>query len=352
MSDYGLILLAGSAGVPAGVWSFRHFVHWGFANRCIAAVIPTFAFVLFVDIITAIGDAPSMVMSNIRLARSVALTFGYSLYYGPDTDQPIIGTLHTPLSHMLYVPFSMFRHPTQALLGGATLSFLLVFGPLMWVHFQTDQRNAIARLFSSYAFLACGLGLLSNESTSFVPFAINFSSVLTIAADALVILLFVVLLTPLQEKGWGRKVAVLFGRHAIHFSFIVAAASVVGSLFFSNVAGFVPCELCWIQRGFLYTLAVILLIGLIARREERRRAYDNFMRKCGLIISAIGFPIAAYNVYLQLGGGAIVPCSATGPSCSLVYFIRFGYVTIPTMSLTAFALVIAFMLFGEGMREE
>ena len=173
MSDYGLILLAGSAGVPAGVWSFRHFVLWGFANRCIAAVIPTFAFVLFVDIITAIGDAPSMVMSNIRLARSVALTFGYSLYYGPDTDQPIIGTLHTPLSHMLYVPFSMFRHPTQALLGGATLSFLLVFGPLMWVHFQTDQRNAIARLFSSYAFLACGLGLLSNESTSFVPFAIH-----------------------------------------------------------------------------------------------------------------------------------------------------------------------------------
>lgn len=187
---------------------------------------------------------------------------------------------------------------------------------------------------------------------SFVSFAINVSSVLTVAADIFVVFLFVILLTPLQERGWGKRIAETIGRRSIHWSLGIAAVCVVGSLFFSEIAGFAPCELCWIQRGLLYTLAVVLAVGLIARRSERRRAFDNFMRKAGLIISAIGFPIAAYNVYLQLGGGALIPCSATGPSCSLVYFIRFGYVTIPTMSLTAFALIIAFMLFGEGYREE
>lgn len=186
---------------------------------------------------------------------------------------------------------------------------------------------------------------------SLVQFAINFSSVLTVAADIFVVLLLIIILTPLQERGWGRKIAVTIGRKAIHWSFAVAAVSVVGSLFFSNIAGFAPCELCWIQRALLYTLAIVLAVGLIARRSERRRAFDNFMRKAGLIISAIGFPIGAYNIYLQLGGGALVPCSAVGPSCSLVYFIRFGYVTIPTMSLTAFALIIAFMLLGEGHTE-
>lgn len=185
-----------------------------------------------------------------------------------------------------------------------------------------------------------------------IQFAIDFSSILTVIADIFVILLFIILLTPLQEQGWGKKIAEAMGRKAIHWSFAVAAISVVGSLFFSNIAGFVPCELCWIQRALLYTLAVVLAIGLLARKSERRRAFDNIMRKTGLIISAIGFPIGAYNVYLQLGGSALVPCSATGPSCSLVYFIRFGYVTIPTMSLTAFALIIAFMLLGEGYREE
>ncbi len=187
--------------------------------------------------------------------------------------------------------------------------------------------------------------------TTLVPFAIDFSSVLTIAADAFVLFLFALLLTPLQDRGWGKKAASWLGRSAIHLSFAIGAASVVGSLFFSEVAGFAPCELCWIQRGLLYTLAVVLAVGLIARKSERRRAFDNFMRKAGLAISAIGFPVAAYNVYLQFGGNSLIPCSATGPSCSFVYFVRFGYVTIPTMSLTAFALIIALMLLGEGVRE-
>lgn len=187
--------------------------------------------------------------------------------------------------------------------------------------------------------------------TPFVAFVINASSILTVIAAVSAVLLFVILLTPLQERGAGKKIASAIGRHSIRWSFAVAAVSVVGSLFFSGIAGFVPCELCWIQRGILYTLAVILAVGLIARRSERRRAFDNFMRKAGLILSGIGFPIAAYNVYLQMGGGALIPCSATGPSCSLVYFVRFGFVTIPTMSLTALALIIAFMLLGEGHAE-
>jgi len=74
------------------------------------------------------------------------------------------------------------------------------------------------------------------------------------------------------------------------------------------------------------------------------RKFHAWTQKACLILSGIGFPIAAYHMYLQLGGGAIVPCSAIGPSCSYVYFLQYGYVTIPTMSLTAFALILAFML--------
>ena len=182
--------------------------------------------------------------------------------------------------------------------------------------------------------------------------AIDLASVFTVLADILVVALFVLLLTPLQEKGMGKKIAQFFGMHAMFFSFIITAVSVVGSLFFSNVANFAPCLLCWIQRGFLYTEAVILAIAMLARKDERVRMYQRFVEKCCLVISAIGFPIAAYNVYLQLGGGAIIPCSATGPDCSYVYFIRFGYVTIPTMSLTAFALIIVFMLLKTDTNEE
>ena len=68
--------------------------------------------------------------------------------------------------------------------------------------------------------------------TSLVPFAIDFSSVLTIAADVFILFLFVLLLTPLQDRGWGKKAASWLGRFAIPFSFAIGAASVIGSLFF------------------------------------------------------------------------------------------------------------------------
>jgi disulfide bond formation protein DsbB len=115
-------------------------------------------------------------------------------------------------------------------------------------------------------------------------------------------------------------------------------------LFYSEFAHFAPCELCWIQRIFLYTQAIILFVAIIARKKERVRRYGEIVRRACLVLSGIGFPVSAYHTYLQLGGGSIIPCSATGPSCQYVYFIEYGYVTIPSMALTAFALILIFML--------
>lgn len=180
--------------------------------------------------------------------------------------------------------------------------------------------------------------------TPLVQTVTNILSFGTVIADVVVVFLLLILLTPLGEKGRGKKIASLFGDHAILLSFLVAAGGVVGSLFYSEYAHFAPCELCWIQRGFLYTQAVILFLALFARKEEHVRKFGNWTQKACLILSGIGFPIAAYHTYLQLGGGSLIPCSATGPACSYVYFIQYGYVTIPSMSLTAFALILCFML--------
>ncbi len=180
--------------------------------------------------------------------------------------------------------------------------------------------------------------------TPFVASVTNLLSLGTIAADIVAVGLFIIILTPLSERGWGKKIDDVVGRHAMALSFLVALSGVVGSLFYSEFAHFAPCELCWIQRGLLYTQAVILFLVLFAKKEERVRKFQNLVQKACLALSAIGFPVAAYHMYLQFGGGALVPCSAVGPTCSYVYFITYGYITIPTMSLTAFALILCFML--------
>lgn len=180
--------------------------------------------------------------------------------------------------------------------------------------------------------------------TPVVQAVTDFLSLGTVLADILAVVLFIIILGSLQQKGWGKKLADFFGNNAMLFAFLLAIGGTAASLFYSQYAHFAPCELCWIQRGFLYTQAVILFVAMFARKAERRKLYDKIVEKCCLVLSCCGFAVAAYQTYLQLGGGAIIPCSATGPSCQYVYFIQYGYVTIPAMSLTAFALILLFML--------
>ena len=167
----------------------------------------------------------------------------------------------------------------------------------------------------------------------------------TVLADIFVIFLFVLLTTSLRDRGWGKRLSAFFGRYAVPLSFLVAAGGVVGSLFYSEFAQFRPCILCWIQRGLLYTDAVIFFVALFARKEEHVRKYGNLIRNWAFTLSGVGALVSIYHSYLQFGGESLVPCSATGVSCQFVYFMEYGYVTIPMMALTAFALVILFMIF-------
>ena len=47
----------------------------------------------------------------------------------------------------------------------------------------------------------------------------------------------------------------------LYFSWVVALIATLGSLYFSEIKQFIPCELCWYQRIFMYPLVLILGIG-------------------------------------------------------------------------------------------
>lgn len=163
-------------------------------------------------------------------------------------------------------------------------------------------------------------------------------SFVTVVGGIAAVFLFVLLVSPLRRSGWGKHISDFLGRYAIHLSFIVALASVVFSLFYSNIAGFAPCVLCWWIRIFLYPQTILFFIALLKK--------DWGVRRYALALSWIGFLISAYATYIQFGGEPIVPCSATGAvSCQIRYFVEYGYVTIPTMALTALGIIILLMFF-------
>lgn len=119
-------------------------------------------------------------------------------------------------------------------------------------------------------------------------------------------------------------------------AFLVAATATFGSLYFSEVAHFVPCRLCWFQRTAMYPLTAILLVGAIRR--------DPGLRWYVAPIAVIGAGISAYHTLIEwrpeLDSGA---CELLGPSCTDIWFREFGFLTLATMALIGFLTILLLM---------
>lgn len=140
-----------------------------------------------------------------------------------------------------------------------------------------------------------------------------------------------------------KPVADYLSKHGILIAFKIAVISMLASLFYSNVAGFAPCELCWFQRIFMYPLVVLLGMALWKK--------DVKIVEYALPLSVIGFIISLYQNYIYyFNNGLDAYCQAGGTlvSCVKRYVFEFGYISIPIMALTGFALIIIFLLFQKG----
>ncbi|SUZ84103.1 uncharacterized protein METZ01_LOCUS36957, partial [marine metagenome] len=122
---------------------------------------------------------------------------------------------------------------------------------------------------------------------------------------------------------------------ALRMAFSVAAVSTVGSLWFSEVGGFLPCELCWYQRIAMYPLVIIL--GAAAWRG------DPDPRWRVLPMSLVGMALSAYHYQLQLFPDQGSSCDIAAP-CTQQWVDEFGFVSIPFMAFCGFAVVTALVL--------
>ena len=125
-------------------------------------------------------------------------------------------------------------------------------------------------------------------------------------------------------------------KNAYLVSFLITIGGMILSLVYSDVIGYAPCTLCWYQRILLYPEA--LLLGLALWKEDR--TITDYI----IALSGIGIILAVYQKYLELGGTSVLPCAATAVSCSKVYVLEFGYITIPVMALTSFTFIFVVML--------
>lgn len=134
--------------------------------------------------------------------------------------------------------------------------------------------------------------------------------------------------------------------NALLMIWVIALMATLGSLYFSEVRGYEPCELCWYQRIIMYPIVLISTIAIIQKNAKIALTIAVF--------SCIGAATSLYHYGIQ----KITFLQESAPACGQVactgYYINwFGFITIPFLALTAFVLIAAISFYMlKVMKEE
>jgi disulfide bond formation protein DsbB len=113
--------------------------------------------------------------------------------------------------------------------------------------------------------------------------------------------------------------------------------ALAGSLYFSEVMKYEPCELCWYQRILMYPLVIFLGIAMI-RKDASQWLYV-------LPLSVIGVCVSLYHYLIQKTSFFADSAPACGRvPCTGEYINYAGFITIPFLALIAFLSITMIML--------
>ncbi|CAM5208440.1 Disulfide bond formation protein DsbB OS=Ureibacillus acetophenoni OX=614649 GN=SAMN05877842_10734 PE=3 SV=1 [Ureibacillus acetophenoni] len=120
--------------------------------------------------------------------------------------------------------------------------------------------------------------------------------------------------------------------NSLLFIWTVSLVATLGSLYFSEVRGYTPCELCWYQRILMYPIVIMSTVAYIQKNAR--------IAATTAVFSVIGGSISLYHYGIQ----KIDFLSANAPACGQVpctgeYINLLGFITIPFLALTAFILI-------------
>lgn len=118
----------------------------------------------------------------------------------------------------------------------------------------------------------------------------------------------------------------------------ISLIATLGSLYFSEILKFIPCDLCWFQRIFMYPQ--VILLGLATIRKEYGIA------RYSLALSVIGGAISLYHYLLQkvpFFQSHTISCGRI--PCTGQYINWLGFITIPFLALVAFFLISVLSIF-------
>lgn len=120
--------------------------------------------------------------------------------------------------------------------------------------------------------------------------------------------------------------------NGLHLSWAIAVVATLGSLYFSEIKGYMPCKLCWYQRILMYPQ--VILLGVASIRGHRS------VYQYTLPMTVLGMGVSLYHYLMEKTDWFASHSFTCGiVPCDVEYINWFGFVTIPFLALTAFTLI-------------
>ncbi|MBH0165611.1 disulfide bond formation protein B [Fictibacillus sp. 7GRE50] len=127
------------------------------------------------------------------------------------------------------------------------------------------------------------------------------------------------------------------GNKPLLIAWIASIVSMVGSLFFSEVMKFVPCNFCWYQRILMYPLVILLGVAFYQQ--------DHNVTRYVLPLSIMGIIVSGYHYALQkIPALKAFEVCTSGVPCSGQYINWLGFITIPLLAFVGFTTITICML--------
>lgn len=117
-------------------------------------------------------------------------------------------------------------------------------------------------------------------------------------------------------------------KNALNLYLTLLVTATIGSLYYSEIAKYTPCKLCWWQRLFIFPQ---LIVGFISKSKKSIQSADVWNYLTWMTGLAMFFSLVHNYVY-YFGKENSVTCDAAA-SCKAFYIYLYDLVTIPFMAL-------------------
>ena len=165
-------------------------------------------------------------------------------------------------------------------------------------------------------------------------------NILTLISDVAIVAIIILFLYGkfiIKTKSkLGIKIRNIIKHKYLFLGLLISLTATLGSLYYSDILGYEPCKLCWYQRILMYPQVILFFVAAL-KKHTKITIYS-------INLSAIGAVIAIFHYYIQITNNNDFSCSVIGysASCTQQFFLKYGYITIPMMAITAFVLLIMF----------